>query len=99
MIEDMSVIKRRHEGHWFDPSSMRFFRSRVGSFGYTAGGKTYFVSSEQFEDSRGNRAGRLYTVRVQDHETGDIDTVGEFQQYASRSGADAAAQRMAKEVA
>jgi hypothetical protein len=94
---DMSEIRRAARGHWFDPSSMRFFRSRVGSTAYRTadGSRAYFVSSEQFEDGRGYRADRRYTVRVIDLATGDIDTVGDFQAYASRSGADRAAQRLA----
>ena len=94
---EMYEIARRHLGHWFDPGSLRFFRSRLAQGGYRTAdrARVYFVSSEQFEDSTGWRAPRLYSVRVMDWDTGDIDTVGEFQQYASRSGADRAARREA----
>jgi len=61
---------------WFKPATMRFFRSRVGRTLYAGG---YFVSSEQFVDSRGWKAPRKYSVRqVTEH---GIDTVGEFQTY------------------
>ena len=94
---DIDTVRARHRGHWFDPGSMRFFRSRVAqtAYGTDDGSRAYFVSSEQFEDSTRYRAPRRYTVRVIDLHTGDIDTVGEFQEYASRSGADAAARRLA----
>lgn len=94
---DMFDIARHHLGHWFDPSSMRFFRSRLAQGGYRTadGSRVFFVSSEQFEDSRGYRAPRLYTVRVMDWATGDVDTVGEFQAYGTRSTADRAARKLA----
>lgn len=93
----MSAVRRKHNGHWFDPDSMRFFRSRVGEVAYEAAdGRRYFVSSERFMPSRGPAAPRNYTVRVQST-TGDIDTVGEFQGYATRRAADKEAQRLAKE--
>lgn len=94
---EMYEIARRHLGHWFDASSMRFFRSRLAQGGYRTAdrSKVYFVSSEQFEASDGYRAPRRYSVRVMDWETGDVDTVGEFQAYASHNAATAAARRLA----
>lgn len=98
-MRDIERASERGSRHWFSPNTMRFFRSRVGGFGYLTddGSKAYFVSSEQFESSMGDRADRRYTVRVCEMKTGEIDTVGEFQQYASRSGADKAAQRLAQQ--
>jgi Fe-S-cluster formation regulator IscX/YfhJ len=79
---DIDQIRRANQDagqHWFDPSTMRFFSSRVGHAVY--GGK-YFVSSEQFDYN----SPRLYTVRFVD-ERGWIDEVGEFQQYPSHAAA------------
>lgn len=73
-IED---IKRRHQGHWFSASAMRFFNSRTAQTAVVKDGKAYFVSSEQFDYS----SPRLFSVRVYDFATDDIDTVGEFQEY------------------
>ena len=91
----MADVRARHRGHWFDAETMRFFRCRVGSYGYTGdGGATvYFVSSEQFV-WLGHVAPRRYSVRVCDAD-GDIDTAGEFQAYASRGAADRAARKLA----
>jgi hypothetical protein len=93
--EDIYRIKQRHTGHWFSPDTLRFFRSRVAQGGYVTpdGARVYFVSSEQFDYN----SPRLYTVRVQDRQTGAIDTLGEFQQYGSRNTADRAAQKAAAE--
>lgn len=94
----MNSIRHRAKeagSHWFDADSMRFFRSRVGSGGYVhEDGRIFFVSSERFVSSTGWSPGRKYSVRVMTPD-GNVDTVGEFQQYASRSGADAAARRAA----
>ncbi len=75
---------------WFERGAMRFFfRSRVGHTLYAGG---YFVSSEEFIDSCGHSHGRKYSVR----HVGDsgIDTVGEFQGYASSRAAIAAIRRL-----
>jgi len=93
----MDEIRARHRGHWFDSDTMRFFRSRVGGYGFDAGDMVYFVSSEQFR-SREYTAPRRYTVRVLTSD-GKVDTVGEFQAYASRSGAMAKARAMAHQRA
>lgn len=85
----MDDIRRANEDagqHWFQPAAMRFFRSRVSDGVY---GNGYFVSSE-----RGPDMARRYTVRKALPD-GSIDQVGEFQQYASRSGAHAAARKAA----
>lgn len=66
--------------NWFAKETMRFFGSRIGSAVY---GGRYFVSSEQ--DNYGN-GDRRYTVRLAEA-NGQIETVGEFCQYATRSEA------------
>lgn len=90
----MQTIRSRNAirgHHFFEPGTMRFFRSRAASYGYLAAdGKVYFVTSEQFTGSDGRASPRRYSVCVQNPD-GDIDTVGEFQAYGSRSGADAKA--------
>lgn len=90
----MWQIENRHRGHWFSAGAKRFFNSRIAQYGYESsdGKRVYFVSSERFDW----RSPRLYSVRVYNYEADNVDTVGEFQQYASRNGADKAAQRIAK---
>lgn len=75
-------------GYFFSPDTLRFFRSRIHDEVY---GGRFFVTSEQ---DYGHD--RLYTVRVVKDDY-SIATVGEFQQYASRSAAHAAARRYAEE--
>ena len=78
MKQPMHVIQREYynlnpEGHWFDASSMRFFKCRLPDYGYNKDDSTYFISSEQ-----GPSMPRLYTVRRFDRISGSIETIGPF---------------------
>ncbi len=91
------VIESAHKGHFFDESSKRFFRSRISQDAYLTADKSkgYFTTSEQFISSRGERAARLFTLRVCDMSTGDINTVGEFQAFGTGAQAKRAALKAA----
>lgn len=94
---NMQQIKQANAakgGCWFEASTMRFFRSKVGTKVYEGPGGVYFLSSEQFV-SPGYTARRLYSVRQFDPDTGDISTVGEFNKM-ERGEAQATARRLAK---
>ena len=80
---------------YFSPDTMRFFRSRLPAYAYVAesGLGWYFVTSEQFVGSQG-AAPRAYTVRFMAND-GNVSTIGDFQAFKSRSGANAAAIRYA----
>lgn len=82
--------RRSSAPHWFTRSTLRFFSSRIHSTIY---GATYFVTSE----SDMNGFDRRFTVRKLESD-GTVSTVGEFRQYASRSGAHAAAAKLAKSL-
>jgi len=90
-IYDIKLSNKQHGQFFFEPATLRFFRSRIGQEVYEGIGGVYFTTSEQFVPSSGTPAKRLYTVRKFDPATGDVDTLGEFQQYASASGARMAA--------
>lgn len=96
-IEHVMAANRNLGHYFFERDTMRFFQTRVGSTLY---GGRLFVTSER-DDSYGSAAWdgqRRYTVRRANGD-GSITTVGEFGQYASRAGANAAADRMAREEA
>lgn len=77
--------------HFFSPSTLRYFGSRIGSRVY---GGRFFITSEQ--DSYGAWGGkRRYTIRVVSNDA-DIDTWGEHGQFATRSGAVKCAERLAE---
>ena len=63
--------------HYFEPGTMRFFRSRVLSQTFEGKDAVYFVTSEQFVGSE-YTAPRKYTIRAFDPETADIRTVKPF---------------------
>jgi hypothetical protein len=73
---------RKPDGHFFDPQAKRFFRSRVGAvIEYNREGPIYFLTSEQFVDSRGNKAPRKYTARVMGAD-GRIESIGPFNVFS-----------------
>lgn len=74
-VEQIRLYSLSIGHHWFSPSTMRFFGSKV--YPDLVGGR-YFISSEKnFDDSK-----RLYTLRMVTDD-GTIDTVGKFQEFAS----------------
>ena len=82
MFDSIAAIKlanRSRGRHFFEPRTMRFFRSRIGRTVY---GGSYFVTSEQFDD----RTPRRYTIRRASPD-GAIDDVGGFQAYPSNAAA------------
>jgi len=81
--------------HFFDPESVRFFRSRLAPDVYHCASGVVFITSEQFVSYHPTyrKESRFWTVRILTR-TGRIREIGEFQQYASL----AQARRGAKEA-
>ena len=75
--------------HWFSRDTMRFFNSRI--VGNLIDGR-FFVSSERYDDG----SPRLYTIR-EAMPNGEIETVGEFQAFASADAARRAIRSMIRE--
>lgn len=82
-------IRQRHDGHWFDADTMRFFSTRLSD---TVIGGRYFITSERYEAPAGfgPSGSRMFTIR-EAFADASIDTVGEFQGYATRKQAERAA--------
>ena len=76
--------------HFFSPESMRFFSSRIQSTPPYKG--RVFVTSERCSWNHP----RLYTVRVV-KPSGHIETIGDFQGFASRQSAHRFAESYAAE--
>lgn len=72
--------------HWFDKSTMRFFRSKLPTYAYRSadGGAYFFVTSEQFVGSDRVAAPRKFSVRAMTYDGAawQIETWGKFQAYA-----------------
>lgn len=90
-IDDIRLSNAQHGQFFFSPSTMRFFKSRVGREVYEGPGGVYFATSEQ-----GPSGIRRYTVRQFIPETGWVKTAGEHQQYGSSGAARQAALKLAK---
>jgi len=90
----ISQIKRLNESsgrHWFSPSSMRWFNSRVHDNVY---GGCVFVTSEKNDMPYCAPQPRVYTVRVA-MDDGSIETYGSMGDYATRADAHADARWLA----
>jgi hypothetical protein len=74
--------------HFFTKGAMRFFNSRILPTVY---GGRYFITSERFD----HNSPRYYTIR--ECVAGHIETVGEFQEYATSGQAVTAIKRLLKE--
>ena len=84
----MTQVRNNARGHFFDQGSTRFFNSRYPHYAYLIGKRAYFITSEKFEDLHNSYSSpRLYTVRVCNFTTGDVDTVDAFQKYRSHGQA------------
>lgn len=89
-LDEIKTANRVRGHHFFEASTMRFFRSRV--LAGVIGGR-YFITSEQFRGSGGYVAPRAYTVR-ECLPDGECRTVGEFQAYGSPRQARTAAAKL-----
>lgn len=82
-LADMRRANRVNGRHFFAPSSMRYFNSKIHDKVFRG---NYFVTSEQFIDSHGNAAERLYSVRLMLNH-GRIETLPKFQAFEKLSDA------------
>jgi len=64
--------------YFFNQDTMSFFKSRISELTWQIEKSIYFITSEKnrYEDPR------LFTIR-ESTEKGDINTIGDFQQYSS----------------
>lgn len=90
---DLIRVAREMGSHFFDTETMKFFSSRVLPTVYRG---ALFVTSEQDDSGVAWGGARRYTVRRFQITAGEIDiqTVGEFGEYATPQTADAAARRL-----
>ncbi len=88
-------LERNPQGHWFEPSTMRFFHTRLPRTGYMSGsGLFFFVTSE----SQGYGHPRRYSIRCMEL-NGAIRTIGDFHSYPNQATALASLKAMLKQPA
>jgi hypothetical protein len=87
MLNTITAIKNRHQGHWFEPGSIRFFNTKIPRRAvYPVPGGAFFISSEY---SKGVYISTgwipdgpvRWSVRFCSDQDGSIDTVSEFMEY------------------
>ena len=64
--------------HWFDPSTMAFFRTVLPGFGLKTPFGNFFITAET-----GPSGLQRFSIRVQNADSGDIDTVNQFNAHLS----------------
>ncbi len=93
-IWEVQKINEEKGHYFFSKDTMNFFSSRIETKGDLIGDK-FFVTSEQFKPSPGidgtidGSFPRKFSVREFNKESGDIHTVGEFQEFSTKKAAEA----------
>ncbi len=85
MFNNITEVKKANKEigqHFFDRDTLAFFGSKVYPDLYTVAGRQFFVTSED----NYNRTEKGYTIR-EAMPDGDIETIGEFLQYATKEQA------------
>ena len=79
-INQIRINCNHSNNNFFDKDTMKFFNSRItNSIKRTDTKDIYFITSEKFDCN----SQREYTIRKYIHNTCNIETIGEFQQYDS----------------
>ena len=87
MLNNMTAIRKRHQGAWFDPGALRFFNSKFPRRNvYPVPGGAFFISSEY---SKGVYISTgwipdgpvRWTVRFCNDENGSISNASKFHEY------------------
>ena len=85
-VSDVKRINREAGQFFFSPESMKFFESRIETRGLLIKNR-FFVTSEQFISSTGEKSPRKFTVRELNRETGGIITVSKFNSIPTKKEA------------
>ena len=104
MLNTITAIKCRHQGHWFEPGALRFFNSKFPRRAvYPVPDGAFFISSEY---SKGVYISTgwvpdgpvRYSVRFCSEEDGSISTASEFQEYETLEDARGSREGVSKGV-
>jgi len=81
-ITEVKKANKENGQHFFDRNTLAFFGSKVYPDLYTVAGRQFFITSED----NFNRTEKGYTIR-EAMPDGDIETIGDFLQYATKEQA------------
>ena len=85
MFNTIAEVKKANKAkgqHFFDKDTLAFFGSKVYPELYTVAGRQFFITMED----NFNRTEQGFTIR-EAMPDGDIETIGEFLQYATKEQA------------
>ena len=88
-IEDIALTNKQNGYHFFDKSTMKFFKSRILSSYNNTSKRVVFITSEINPSGK-----KAFTVRVADKKKGLIRTVGNFHSISSKARAEKALRRI-----
>lgn len=82
-MSDIVTLYGAREGrHWFDPKTLKFFKTRLPRTGVATPWGNFFITSEtNWSDVK------KFTVRWQEPVSRNIKNIGDFHQHASRADA------------
>lgn len=81
-ITEVKAANKAKGQHFFSKDTLAFFGSKVYPELYTVAGRQFFITSED----NFNRTKKGYTIR-EAMPDGDIETLGEFLEYATKEQA------------
>ena len=90
-VDEIRRANARIDNYWFDPTTLRFFNSRISDVLYA--GRIFISSERHVYEPAGISEPRLYTIRVAS-DRGEVFSLSEFQEFASSAQAKAAILRM-----
>ena len=102
MLNNMTAIRKRHQGHWFEPGALRFFNSKFPRRAvYPVPDGAFFISSE-YNKGVYISTGWIpdgpvrWSVRFISDDDGSISTVSEFMEFETLQEARDAAKAFQK---
>lgn len=87
-ISEMKTTQKENGLHWFSKPSMNFFNTKIE----TAAKDNHFITSEYME----NVSNKKYTIRQFKANNNAVDTIGDYQQYATLKEAKQALKNLMK---
>ncbi len=87
-VADVMSLNAKKGMFFFSPDTLKFFNSRILGGELQGNNKNLFITSEKQPSFRGEKTFRRFSIRKVNKKSGDISTVGEFQQFATQKQAE-----------
>ncbi len=80
-LNEFKELNKSKGFHWFSKGTMRYFKSRISNWDSVTG---YFITSEHGPGNASEtffNGPRKFSIRKANFDNGNVDTIGQFQQY------------------